>query len=209
MQKYLLIAATAFLLGLLSWLLFGWPPADESVTHATLSSLSREPRGGDFTLQGPDGPVSLADFRGKVVLIYFGYTWCPDICPTNLAMFSRVLDGLAPGEVERVQPIFISVDPRRDNLARLKEYTEYFHPRLIGLTGSDGQVAEVAARYGVAYRAVNAETEENYAVDHSADSYLIDPQGELVQRFPHGSAAEALLKAIRTLLSGESQQKAG
>ncbi len=209
MQKYLLIAAVAFLLGLLSWLLFGWPPSDQALPHATPPSLSRAPTGGDFTLQGPEGTVSLSDFRGKVVLIYFGYTWCPDICPTNLAMFSRVLNELTPEEAERVQPIFISVDPRRDSMARLKEYTVYFHPRLIGLTGSDEQVAEVAALYGVAYRAVNPETEENYAVDHSADSYLIDPQGRLVQRFPHGSTAEALLQAIRSLLSGEPQQKAG
>ncbi len=200
MQKSLLIAAVAFLLGLLTWLLFGWQPADEAVPHASPPPLSQAPTGGDFTLTGPDGAVSLSDFQGKVVLIYFGYTWCPDICPTNLAMFSRVMNELAPGEVDRVQPIFISVDPRRDTLPRLKEYTEYFHPRLIGLTGSDDQVARVAARYGVAYRAVNPDTEENYAVDHSADSYLIDPQGRLARRFPHGSSAEALLEAIRERL---------
>ncbi|MEJ2452738.1 MAG: SCO family protein [Candidatus Thiodiazotropha sp.] len=197
MKKSFLIAAIALLMGLLTWLLFGWQPIPQPADQTTLAEM---PAGGDFTLQGPQGPVALSDFRGKVVMLYFGYTWCPDICPTNLSLFSRVLSELAPEELARVQPIFISVDPRRDTLPRLKEYTEYFHERLLGVTGSDAEVARVAALYGVAYRAVNAETETNYAVDHSADTYLIDQQGQLVQRLPHGSSAEALLQAIRGLL---------
>ncbi len=206
MKKSLLIAVIALLMGLLTWLLFGWQPLPQSADGTRLAEM---PAGGDFTLQSPQGPAALSDFRGKVVMLYFGYTWCPDICPTNLSLFSRVLSELAPEELARVQPIFISVDPRRDTLPRLKEYTEYFHERLLGVTGSDAEVARVAARYGVAYRAVNPETETNYAVDHSADTYLIDPQGHLVQRLPHGSSAETLLQAIRNLLSGEAQQKAG
>lgn len=198
MQKSFLIAVIALLMGVLAWLLFGWQPVGEP--HDRLSGLAEAPKGGDFNLHGPGGPVNLADFRGQVVLIYFGYTWCPDICPTNLALFSRVLNELEPGELARVQPIFISVDPRRDTPERLKEYTEYFHQRLIGATGSDAEVAQVAARYGVAFRAVNPGTEENYAVDHSADTYLIDRQGRLVRTLPHGSSDETLIKAIRELL---------
>lgn len=209
MQKFLLIAVIALLMGLLTWLLFGWQPVDEPVVATRTIELAEAPKGGDFTLQGPEGPVSLSDFRGQVVMLYFGYTWCPDICPTNLALFSRVLNELQAEELAQVQPIFVSVDPHRDSLARLKEYTEYFHPRLIGITGSDAEVAQAAALYGVAYRAVNPETDENYAVDHSADTYLIDQQGGLVQRLPHGSTANILLKAVRALLSGEAQQKAG
>jgi protein SCO1/2 len=206
MQKSLLIAVIALLIGVLSWLLFAWQPPREPVAPPPLVEA---PKGGDFTLQGPQGPVSLSDFRGKVVMLYFGYTWCPDICPTNLALFSRVLNELQATELSQVQPIFVSVDPRRDNLARLQEYSEYFHPRLLGITGSDAEVAQAAALYGVAYRAVNPDTDENYAVDHSADTYLIDQQGDLVQRLPHGSSAENLLKAVRRLLSGEAQEKAG
>ena len=124
MKKTFLIAAIALLLGVLTWLLFGWQPVQE-LEHRT--PLAEVPKGGDFVLQGPGGRVSLSDFRGKVVLIYFGYTWCPDICPTNLSLFSRVLSELNPTELARIQPLFISVDPRRDTLPRLKEYTEYFH----------------------------------------------------------------------------------
>ncbi len=200
MQKTFLIASIALLMGLLTWILFGWQPVDESALSSGQTHLAAVPQGGDFTLQGQQGSVSLADFRGQVVLLYFGYTWCPDICPTTLSLFSRVLNALAPEELAQVQPIFVSVDPRRDNPDRLKEYTEYFHPRLIGITGSDAEVARAAALYGVAYRAVNPETDENYAVDHSADTYLIDQQGGLVQRLPHGSSAESLLNAIRGLL---------
>jgi protein SCO1/2 len=206
MQKPFLIAVIALLMGVLSWLLFGWQPAREP---AATPRVAEAPKGGDFTLQGPQGPVSLSDFRGQVVMLYFGYTWCPDICPTNLALFSRVMNELEPAERSQVQPVFVSVDPRRDNLARLQEYTEYFHTRLLGITGSDAEVAEAAALYGVAYQAVNPDTDENYAVDHSADTYLIDQQGRLLQRLPHGSSEGRLLKAIRDLLSGETQQKTG
>lgn len=207
MQRTLLLAGIALIAGLLVWMIFGWQPTRD-VRHTNLLSSTESPMGGDFTLHGIEGPVSLKDFRGQVVLLYFGYTWCPDICPTNLALFSSVLNELTEAELAQVQPIFVSVDPRRDTPARLKAYTEYFHEKLIGITGSDAEVADVAARYGVAYRAVNPETESNYAVDHSAETYLIDRQGKLVQRLPHGTAAEALLHAVRGLL-GKAQQKAG
>jgi protein SCO1/2 len=206
MKKTFLIAVIALLMGLLTWLLFGWQPEREPMDGNPMAQM---PAGGDFTLQGPQGPVALSDFQGKVVMLYFGYTWCPDICPTNLSLFSRVLSELESEELAQVQPLFVSVDPRRDTLPRLKEYSEYFHPRLLGLTGSDDEVARAAALYGVAYRAVNPETETNYAVDHSADTYLIDRQGHLVRKLPHGSSEETLLQAIRSLLSGEAQQKAG
>jgi protein SCO1/2 len=198
MKKLILLGAIALLSGLLLWMLFVWQPVDETANSS--AGLAQMPQGGDFTLQGPEGAVRLADFRGQVVLLYFGYTWCPDICPTNLALFSRVLNELDPQELAQVQPIFVSVDPKRDTLARLQEYTEYFHPQLLGITGNDEAVAEVAARYGVMYRAVHPETEENYAVDHSADTYVIDQQGHLVQSLPHGSSAEKLLEVVRGLL---------
>jgi protein SCO1/2 len=198
MQRSLLFAVIALLAVLLAWMLFAWQPADESAIRS--SGQTNQPQGGEFTLQGPEGEVALADYRGKVVLLYFGYTWCPDICPTNLALFSQVLNELAAQELAQVQPIFVSVDPRRDTLERLQEYTEYFHPQLLGITGSDEEVAQVAARYGVIYRAVNPDTDKNYAVDHSANTYIIDQGGELVGTLPHGSSAESLLKTIRALL---------
>ena len=205
MQKSILIASILLLSGLLAWLLFAWQPVGEQTLKHEGTAQTESPQGGDFTLQSDQGPVSLADFRGRVVMLYFGYTWCPDICPTNLSMFSRVLSELSAAELAQVQPLFVSVDPRRDTPARLREYTTYFHEKLIGITGTPEAVARTAALYGVAYRAVNPDTEVNYAVDHSADTYLIDRQGKLVQRMPHGTSAEVMLAAIRSILSGKTQ----
>jgi protein SCO1 len=200
MQKSLLITGILLLTGLLAWLLFVWQPLGEQALKQDVIAQAQPPAGGDFTLQSDQGAVSLADFRGQVVMLYFGYTWCPDICPTNLSMFSRVLNELTADELAQVQPIFVSVDPRRDTPQRLREYTTYFHEKLIGITGTPEEVAQTAALYGVAYRAVNPDTESNYAVDHSADTYLIDRQGRLAQRLPHGTPAEDMLAAIRSLL---------
>mgnify|MGYP000967679565 FL=1 len=109
------------------------------------------PEGGDFTLQSADGPVSLGDFRGKVVLLYFGYTYCPDVCPTSLAATAEALKALNPDELARVAVILVSVDPKRDTPARLKEYAEFFHPAMVGVTGTPEEIAAVAKRYGVFY----------------------------------------------------------
>jgi protein SCO1/2 len=105
--------------------------------------------GGDFTLQSAAGPVSLKDYRGKLVLVYFGYTYCPDICPTSLAATAEGLKQLTPEEQARVAMIFISVDPKRDTPERLKEYAEFFHPAIVGVTGTAETIADVARRYGV------------------------------------------------------------
>ncbi len=197
MQPRYLILIIALLSGLLLWLLFAWQPASEA--EKTLA-INKPPQGGDFTLQGPQGPVALGDFRGKVVLLYFGYTWCPDICPTTLAVFSTVLNEMSEAESSKVQPIFISVDPARDSIERLQEYSRYFHEKLIGVTGEPKVVAEAAAQYGVVYRQASPDEAGNYAVDHSADSYLIDQQGKLVKRLPHGTSGESLLAEIKALL---------
>jgi protein SCO1/2 len=197
MQKRGFIITLLALLGLLVWLVFGWQPKSERENHPLLVET---PRGGDFTLSSDQGPVSLSDFRGQVVLIYFGYTWCPDICPTSLSLIGAVMDSLTAEERSRVQPLFISVDPERDTLERLKSYVSYFNPELVGLTGSASQLAEVAGRYGAAYQIVKQGNETDYPVDHSADTYLVDPHGHLVKTFPHGIQKDVLVKAIRELL---------
>jgi protein SCO1/2 len=100
----------------------------------------------------------------------------------------------------KVQPIFISVDPARDNVQRLKEYVEYFHPSLLGLTGDAATIAEVAERYGAAYQIHAEEGDDNYVVDHTADTYLIGTDGKLAKTLPHGTDLEVLLTAVRQLL---------
>lgn len=157
---------------------------------------------GDFTLQSADGPVSLKDFRGKLVLLYFGYTYCPDVCPTSLASTAGGLKLLKPEELARVAMLFISVDPERDTPARLKEYAEFFHPAIVGVTGSPQSVAEVARRYGVFYaRQKVATAGDGYVVDHSSDTYLVAPSGELLGKIPHAAPPEQVVAEIRKRLN--------
>ncbi len=166
-------------------------------TNITLPDNNTLPAGGDFTLQAVDGPAALKDYRGKVVLIYFGYSMCPDICPTNLSMMANALNQLSKEELQQVQGLFISVDPDRDTLQRLAEYTQYFHPAIKGITGKPEEIAEVAKRYGAAYQKVVLDSATDYVVDHSSETYVIDPHGKLVERLPHAALPEQILTAIR------------
>lgn len=190
----------------LAWLLWFWQPEGEggaASVHRRLD-LAAVPTGGDFELRGQDGPVALEDFRGKVVLLYFGYTWCPDICPTNLAIIAYALKQLTPAEREQVQVLFVSVDPERDTPERLTEYAAYFDPGILGITGSEAQLAATAARYGAAYRRVEQpDSATGYLVDHSAFTYLIDQQGRLVETLPHATPGEDIIAAVRRLLGPE------
>jgi protein SCO1 len=213
MTRKLLIIVILVLAGLLTWLLY-WNPtgvetgADEP-KHRTLD-LAAPPTGGDFVLDSASGPVDLADLRGDVVLIYFGYTWCPDICPTNLVLIANALKALAPEELERVQVLFISVDPERDSTERLAEYSGYFHPKILGLTGTPGQIAEVARLYGAAYRRTELpDSAMGYVVDHSAYSHLVDPRGRLVRNLDHATPSVEIVAAIRDLLGSDASAQNG
>lgn len=154
--------------------------------------------GGDFTLQSAAGPVSLKDYRGKLVLVYFGYTFCPDICPTSLAATAEGLKLLTPDELAKVAMIFVSVDPKRDTPARLKEYAEFFHPAIVGATGTPEVIAEIAKRYGVFYAEQKVETAgDGYVVDHSSDTFVIAPDGQLVAKIAHATPPDQVVVAIR------------
>ncbi len=197
-MKKLFPVVIILLLLAIGYVLFVWQPGgDSAMTGQNSHAL---PVGGDFTLQSAQGPVSLKDFRGKVVLIYFGYSMCPDICPTNLSMMAGALGQLSKEELQRVQGLFISVDPERDSVQRLEEYTQYFHPAIMGITGKPEVIAELAKRYGAAYKKVVLDSATNYVVDHSSETYVIDPQGKLVERLPHGALPKQILAAIRKYL---------
>lgn len=157
--------------------------------------------GGDFSLQSAGGPVTLQDFRGKLVLVYFGYTYCPDICPTSLAATAGGLNLLSPEELAKVAMIFISVDPKRDTPARLKEYVEFFHPAIVGATGTPENIAEIAKRYGVFYAEQQVETAGGgYVVDHSSDTFVVAPDGRLVAKIAHETPPDQVVVAIRKYL---------
>ncbi|WP_291993124.1 SCO family protein [Candidatus Accumulibacter sp. ACC003] len=169
-------------------------------SHSRLPPAS-SPAAGDFTLQGPQGPVALADYRGQVVLIYFGYTSCPDVCPTSLALVAQALSGLTEAEAKRVRAIFISLDPERDSTAVLREYAPFFHPAIVGLSGTPEEIATLAKQYGVSYRKQPANAEGQYTIDHSTETYVVDSRGRLATRLPYATPASEILAAIRQQLA--------
>ncbi|MES9925299.1 MAG: SCO family protein [Candidatus Thiodiazotropha endolucinida] len=176
---------------------------DMSLKDEILSSRSESP-GGDFVLYSSQGKVSLKQFRGKVVLLYFGYTKCPDVCPTSLAIIAQALNELSEDELKSVHGVFVSVDPKRDDVQALHEYVSHFHPNLVGVTGSEKDLAEVAKRYGAQYEEVALEGSNfGYAVNHSSVTYLITPEGDLRFMFPHQTPSFVILEAIRYLLAGK------
>lgn len=170
------------------------------------SDLSGEQLGGDFVLYSSRGKFSLKQLRGKVVLLYFGYTKCPDVCPTSLAILTQALNELSEDELKSVQAVFVSVDPKRDDFQVLDEYVSYFHPGLIGLTGSESEIREVAKLYDVQYEEVALEESAiGYAVDHSALTYLITPNGKLRFMFPHQTPSFVIVEAIRYIFTSEQE----
>ena len=151
--------------------------------------------GGPFTLVDQNGVVRHPeDFRGKLMLVYFGYTYCPDVCPTELQTMTEALEKLGPGAVD-VQPLFITVDPARDTQAEMKSYAENFDPRLLALTGTAAQVAEAAKSYKVFYEAVK-QPDGSYAMDHSSIVYLMGRDGKYLAHFGGNVGADAMAAAI-------------
>ncbi|MBS0002243.1 MAG: SCO family protein [Thioalkalivibrio sp.] len=177
-------------------------PADRDSGHRT-PPLATAPQGGDFALSRDGQAFSLADHRGQVVLLYFGYTSCPDVCPTSMAVMRQALRQLDATELERVQGVFVSVDPERDRPEQLAEYAGFFHPNILGVTGSEAELAEAGRRYGAAWQRVDTGSEMGYSVDHSSYIYVIGPDGRLVETLPHGAGSVKILEAVRPLLSEE------
>ncbi|MEA2897149.1 MAG: hypothetical protein QOJ84_2764 [Bradyrhizobium sp.] len=162
---------------------------------------NRELIGGPFQLTDQSGNVrSERDFRGRLMLVYFGFTYCPDICPTDLQAIGLAMDKLGAGA--DVQPLFITLDPERDTREHLAEYVPLFHPRLIGLTGSAEAVQNAADAYRVYYKRVDFDKADDYTVDHSAFIYLMDRDGKYLGFFPPGASAEKIVEMIRPHLAG-------
>lgn len=155
--------------------------------------------GGQFEILNHDGKmVSDKDFTGRYMLIYFGYTFCPDVCPTELQVMTGALE-LLGDEAKQIQPVFVSVDPGRDTPAVMKEYVGNFYPGMIGLTGNAKQVAKIAKLYRVFYSkaAEKGAAEDEYAMDHSSIMYLMGPDGKFVKHFGYGTDPEKLAKALK------------
>ena len=160
--------------------------------------------GGPFSLVDSAGkPVTDASFRGRFMLVYFGYTFCPDVCPTELQMVANAL-ALLGKDADRVAPIFITVDPERDTPEVIGGYTKLFDPRLIGLTGTPAQIAAAAKAYRVYYARATSKDSATYLMDHSSFIYLMGPDGKLSALFKQGTTAQELADGIRAKLAGAS-----
>lgn len=165
--------------------------------------------GTPFTLTNAYGKrVSLADFRGRLVLLYFGYTSCPDVCPTDLLAIAQTLKSLGkPGE--QVQPLFVTLDPSRDTPEVLRGYAAAFHPRLVALTGSEDEIRRVATAYKVFYEKVIYDKKGSeragifYMIDHSAFTFLLDRNGKYVMFFPPGTPPERMAVMVREQLAAK------
>lgn len=209
-QRLIIIGLAALLAALLVAGVLVWlqprPAATITQSGAPLApGLVRLPAGtelgGPFQLVDHHGrSVTDATYAGKFMLLFFGFTHCPDVCPTELGAMATALDDLGP-LAERVQPLLVSIDPARDKPAALKEYVAAFHPRIVGLTGSDEQVAAAAKAYRVYYAKGPVAADGNYNMDHSAFAYLMGPDGKLRSVFRAGASPDVIAGEIKTQLA--------
>jgi protein SCO1/2 len=179
------------------------PPQRRAAELMDVVMWGREPIGGPFALVDHTGaPRTDADFRGKLLLIYFGFTYCSDACPIDLQSIATALDRLGP-QAELVQPLFITVEPDRDTPDQLKAYVAQFHPRLIGLTGDPREVRKVLRAYKVyAAKTVQAPAQrDDPNVDHSSLVYLVDAAGKYVGYLPPGTPADRMVEVVRQQLA--------
>jgi protein SCO1 len=158
----------------------------------------------DFALTDPEGKKrTLADFKGKVVVLFFGYTQCPDVCPTTMAELAEVMK-LLGADADRVQVLFVTLDPQRDTPKLLAQYVPAFHPRFLGLWGDPETIARTAREFKVFYQKVEGRTPESYSIDHTAGSYVFDTQGRVRLFIKHAQGAQPLAQDLRQLLSQSS-----
>jgi protein SCO1/2 len=172
------------------------PPGGQRVVSSGTALV-----GGPFSLIGTDGKtVTDQNFRGRYMLVFFGFTHCPDICPAELQVMAQALDKLGD-KAKEVVPVFITLDPERDTPQVMAEYVKSFGPNVVGLTGSSEAIAAAAKAYRVAYAKVgNKESAGGYTVDHSALAYLMDPQGRFVTHFSYGTSADDMAKKLSDIL---------
>ncbi|MDX1710056.1 MAG: SCO family protein [Rhodovibrionaceae bacterium] len=173
-----------------------------------VSGMAKPDIGGPFELVDQTGETRRAeDFRGRYMLVYFGYTYCPDICPTSLLEMTRALDLLeaqAPEKEAKVTPVFVTVDPERDTVEALADYAGHFHENLVALTGSDEEVARAAKAYRVYYSKAEVEGDDDdaYLMDHSSFIYLMGPDGEYVTHYSHMAGAEEMAADMAKRVEG-------
>ncbi|HEY8855776.1 MAG TPA: SCO family protein [Rugosibacter sp.] len=191
MRYFLLLLATFFSVGCST-------PDHFNATDLTGSSI-----GMDFALKDQSGKQRrLSDFKGKVAIVFFGYTQCPDVCPTTLSSLQETLKLLGK-DADRVQVLFITLDPERDTAALLAQYVPSFHPSFLGLRGSAAETEAIAKAFKVFYKKQEGAMPGNYSIDHSTGSYVYDPSGRLRLYLKYGETPQRIAADVRTLLAGK------
>lgn len=187
-------------------ILYGFLSAAAFLITVPVFAASPATIGGPFSLIAPDGStVTDASFRGKWMLVFFGYTFCPTICPTTLSEIALALERLGP-DAAKVQPVFITVDPERDTPDVMGQYTGAIDPRIVGLSGSQRQIAAVSEGYGAySERHASATSPDDYVVDHSTYIYVMDPQGSFVRGLKAGTPADTIADTLRRLMRKAGQ----
>ena len=174
--------------------------AYSQIKNETTMKVVEKNFGGPFTLTDQDGKeVTEKDYEGQYRLIYFGFTYCPAICPTELQRMASVLKDLSP-KGDLITPIFITVDPERDTVDTMKQYVELFHPRLIGLTGTPEQIKEITKAYKIYYAKVQDETMSDYTMDHSSFIYFMAPNNDLLKIFKMDDEIDYMVKTIHRFI---------
>ena len=196
-----LIAASALAVGAAGVLIACKPGAAKASFNAIDLTGSKE-YAQDFAMPDQNGQQrTMADFKGKVTLLFFGYTQCPDVCPTTLSDLAAVKKKLG-AKGDKLQVIFVSVDPARDTPEILKAYMGNFDPSFIALRGSDEQTAQIAKDFKIYFKKVDGQTPASYTMDHTAGDYIFDPQGRLRLYNRYGTSVDTLAKDIELLLDG-------
>ncbi|MEZ5757780.1 MAG: SCO family protein [Emcibacteraceae bacterium] len=192
-RLFIIVALT--LIAILAW--FSFMKTDRTPTAV---ENSRALIGGPFELVNHLGkPVTEKDFLGKYMLVYFGYTYCPDVCPMDLQIMADALRYLTPEQLDQINPVFVTVDPERDTVETMAEYVTFFHEKLIGLTGTVEQINKIKKAYRV--YAAKADDSPDYLVDHTAYTYLMDKDGIFLQHFNHGEDAEEMAAKIASYMN--------
>jgi len=190
---------SGLIVAIVIWLLM------QGQSHTTLPGKPSAYESFNFNLQSADGKVTMDDFENKWVYLYVGYTFCPDICPTNLASLSNAYRQLSEEEKQHIQIILVSVDPDRDTPEHLKKYSGYFDMDMIGLTGNREEIDAVVNALGAAY-IINKDEGKHYSVDHSAFTYVISPAKKLVETLPHETTPEEFLTSFKSALQQNVNQ---
>lgn len=195
--RYVIAVLAGGLVGLGLYAVLGMPGSKPTATSGPTTASGKALIGGPFTLTDHRGKTRTEkDFRGRYMLVFFGYTHCPDFCPTGLQAMTEALEAMGK-DADKVQPLFITIDPERDTPTLLNEYRENFHPRLVALTGTVKSVAQAAKAYRVYYAKTGNKSGDDYLVDHSTLTYLMGPDGKYLTHFRHGTPPKKVAERIR------------